>query len=433
VPCGFGKVIDDAISAHGLDGRVTLTGVLVGEAKRRIFHDADIFCFPTFFASETFGLVVAEAMSCGLPVVATNWRGLRSVVDDGKDGFLVPPRDAAALAERIAVLLLDAPLRERMGAAGRRKYEAMFTPRAFAQRMRSELDAFAATVPRQWRSAGSEPARARPSLMATIRSHSGPEGSTLPTVNIVGARISAINLDRAAEIIEAWIDRGERQYVCVADVHAIMQGHWDASLRAVQHRAGLITPDGMPLVWASRLAGHKTVRRVYGPDLMLHLCRHGASRGRRHFFYGGARGVTTKLAERLTARIPGLVVCGTLSPPHRALTPEEDSRAIAAINSARPDIVWVGLGAPKQDWWMADHRARLDAPVLIGVGAAFDFLSGTKRQAPLWMQRAGLEWTYRLATEPRRLWRRYLRAIPGFLILSLLQLIRPDRFRERAR
>jgi N-acetylglucosaminyldiphosphoundecaprenol N-acetyl-beta-D-mannosaminyltransferase len=253
------------------------------------------------------------------------------------------------------------------------------------------------------------------------------------TVNIVGTRIAAINLDSAAEFIDGWIRRRQRHYVCVADVHAVMQGHSDPQLRAVQHNAALITPDGMPLVWLSRLAGHKKVGRVYGPDLMMHLCRFGASRGYRHFFYGGAPGVAEKLAERLIADIAGVTVCGTYSPPLRALTPEEDSHAVAVINSARPDIVWVGLGAPKQDWWMGEHRARLDAAVLIGVGAAFDFLSGVKRQAPRWMQRSGLEWVYRLMTEPRRLWRRYFWAVPTFIGLSLLQLIRPHRFREAGR
>jgi glycosyltransferase involved in cell wall biosynthesis len=142
LPRSFRDVIEDTIRDYALADRVTLTGVLVGEAKRRIFHEADVFCFPTFYASETFGLVVVEAMSCGLPVVATNWRGLPAVIDDGVNGFIVPPRDPVAFAERLALLLLDRQLRERMGAAGRRKYEAMFTPRTFAQRMRFELDAF---------------------------------------------------------------------------------------------------------------------------------------------------------------------------------------------------------------------------------------------------------------------------------------------------
>jgi N-acetylglucosaminyldiphosphoundecaprenol N-acetyl-beta-D-mannosaminyltransferase len=261
-----------------------------------------------------------------------------------------------------------------------------------------------------------------------------PQGAgTLPTVNIVGAEVAAINLDGAAAIIDEWIRRGQRQYVCVADVHALMQGHKDPSLRAVQNNAGLITPDGMPLVWLSRIAGHRNTGRVYGPDLMVHVCRHGVARGYRHFFYGGRPGVATKLAERLRARISGLTVCGTLAPPLRALTPDEDRTVIATINSAKPDIVWVGLGAPKQDWWMAHHRQRLNASVLIGVGAAFDFLSGEKRQAPLWMQRSGLEWTYRLMTEPRRLWRRYLWAVPSFVGLLLVQSLRPQRFEGNQR
>ena len=164
----------------------------------------------------------------------------------------------------------------------------------------------------------------------------------------------------------------------------------------------------MPLVWLSRARGFGYVNRVYGPDLMLALCERSLSKGYRHFLYGGAPGVPEKLAENLKRRFPGLDVVGTYSPPFRPLTHEEDERVVRMINEAGPDIVWVGLSTPKQERWMAGHIGRLEAPVLIGVGAAFDFHSGVKRQAPRWMQRSGLEWLFRLLTEPRRLWRRYL-------------------------
>lgn len=161
--------------------------------------------------------------------------------------------------------------------------------------------------------------------------------------------------------------------------------------------------------------------RVYGPDLMLALCERSLEKGYRHFFYGGAPGVPERLAERLGARFPGLRVVGTFSPPFRPLTLEEDEKVVRMINGASPDILWVGLGAPKQERWMAEHRDRLRVPVMIGVGAAFDFYAGVKRQAPRWMQRAGLEWLFRLCQEPRRLWRRYLLNIPRFLCLVAAQ------------
>jgi N-acetylglucosaminyldiphosphoundecaprenol N-acetyl-beta-D-mannosaminyltransferase len=174
-------------------------------------------------------------------------------------------------------------------------------------------------------------------------------------------------------------------------------------------------------VWLSRLRGFRDVERVYGPDLLLACCDHSRVIGYRHFFYGGGPGVPELLSERLRARFPGLSVAGGFSPPFRELTPDEDAECVHRINAAHPDIVWVGLGTPKQERWMAEHRATLDAAVLIGVGAAFDFHAGLKRQAPRWMQRSGLEWLFRLLAEPRRLWRRYLRNNPLFVWHVLLQ------------
>lgn len=242
-----------------------------------------------------------------------------------------------------------------------------------------------------------------------------------PRVNILGVGVSAINMTMALEIIEGWISRREHHYVCVTGVHGVMESQRDEELRRIHNQAGLVTPDGMPLVWLSRLKGFRHVDRVYGPDLMLALCERSVTRGYRHFFYGGAEGVPEQLAEVLQRRFPGLQVVGTYSPPFRPLTPEEDEQVVQMINKANPDIVWVGLSTPKQERWMAAHVNRLTAPVLIGVGAAFDFLSGRKPQAPRWMQRAGLEWFFRLLTEPRRLWRRYLINNPLFVMLVVLE------------
>lgn len=240
-------------------------------------------------------------------------------------------------------------------------------------------------------------------------------------VNILGVGVSAINMTMALQIIEGWVAHRESHYVCVTGVHGVMESQRDESLRQIHNQAGLVTPDGMPLVWLSRFKGFRYVDRVYGPDLMLALCEHSVEKGYRHFFYGGAEGVPEQLAAVLQKRFPDLQVVGTFSPPFRPLTPHEDEQITRMINMSNPDIVWVGLGSPKQEYWMADHRARLTAPVLIGVGAAFDFLTGRKLQAPRWMQRAGLEWLFRLLTEPRRLWRRYLINNPLFVALVVLQ------------
>jgi N-acetylglucosaminyldiphosphoundecaprenol N-acetyl-beta-D-mannosaminyltransferase len=243
----------------------------------------------------------------------------------------------------------------------------------------------------------------------------------IPRANILGVEVSAINMDIALLTIEEWISRKESHYVCVTGVHGVMESWRDDDLRHIHNTAGLVTPDGMPLVWLSRLMGFRQVERVYGPDLMLRMCERSVTRGYRQFFYGGAPGVAEKLASRLQSRFPGLQVSGFYSPPFRSLTPEEDRAVVHRINAARPHIFWIGLSTPKQERWMAEHVGRLHAPVLIGVGAAFDFHAGLKRQAPRWMQKSGLEWFFRLVTEPRRLWRRYLINNPWFLWLVLLQ------------
>jgi N-acetylglucosaminyldiphosphoundecaprenol N-acetyl-beta-D-mannosaminyltransferase len=236
---------------------------------------------------------------------------------------------------------------------------------------------------------------------------------TFPTVspakaNILGVGVSAINMETALSTIDGWIAQRSQHYVCVTPVHGIVECQFSEELRHIYNHAGLVTPDGMPIVWLSRRQGYPHVQRVYGPDLMLALCAHSIQRSYRHYFYGGGEGVAEDLAQRLTARFPGLQVTGASAPPFRPLTDDEDATAVAEINASDPDIVWVGLGAPKQEYWMASHVGRLSAPALIGVGAAFDFHTGRKQQAPRWMQRSGLEWLFRLASEPRRLWKRYL-------------------------
>lgn len=236
-----------------------------------------------------------------------------------------------------------------------------------------------------------------------------------PRVDVLGVQVSAITMQEAVDDIAGWIASGERRYVTVTGVHGVMESQRDPLLAAIHNRSGLTTPDGMPLVWACRRAGLRHVERVYGPDLMLAVLARGEREGWRSFFYGGAEGVAELLVERLRRRFPRLVVAGTHTPPFRALTEAEDDVVVEQVNASGADIVWVGLSTPKQERWMADHVGRLDAAALIGVGAAFDFHAGTLRQAPPWIQRSGLEWAYRLAREPRRLWRRYLRNNPAFV------------------
>jgi N-acetylglucosaminyldiphosphoundecaprenol N-acetyl-beta-D-mannosaminyltransferase len=245
---------------------------------------------------------------------------------------------------------------------------------------------------------------------------------SIPRVDVLGVEISVVDMAKAVDSIAEWLASATRTYVCVTPAHSVMDCRDDLALRDIFNASGLTTPDGMSIVWLLKLHGFREATRVYGPDLMLAVAERSVTAGWRHFFYGGAPGVVDDLVSHLTFRFPGLQLAGTYSPPFRALAPEEDDAVVAMINAAAPDILWVGLGSPKQERWMSEHRARLRAPVLVGVGAAFDYLSGRKRQAPRWLQRAGLEWLFRWASEPRRLSPRYLR-YPYFAWLAVGQLL----------
>jgi bacterial polymer biosynthesis proteins, WecB/TagA/CpsF family len=244
---------------------------------------------------------------------------------------------------------------------------------------------------------------------------------------ILGMRVDPTSYEEATEKVLAWVAAGESRYVCVANVHMVMEAHDDPSFRALVNAADLVTPDGMPLVWMLRKLGYPHQERVYGPELASRVCAEAARRGVPVGFYGGHPEALEALVRNLIARFPGLRVVYAYSPPFRPLTPEEDERVTEEINASGARILFVGLGCPKQEWWMAEHKGRVRA-VMLGVGAAFDFHAGRVRQAPVWMQRAGLEWLFRLVQEPRRLWRRYLKHNPRFLLLAFLQLTGMRRF-----
>jgi N-acetylglucosaminyldiphosphoundecaprenol N-acetyl-beta-D-mannosaminyltransferase len=240
--------------------------------------------------------------------------------------------------------------------------------------------------------------------------------------NLLGTAVSAVSLARACDLLLSARGRKHLGYVCCATAYNVNLARTVPALRQQYNRSFLTTPDGMPLVWLGRWQGHGGITRVYGPDLMAAVCDAGRATGLRHFFHGGDAGVAEALRDRLTARFPGLQVVGVNTPPFRELTAAELAALRSAVAAAQPDIVWVGLSSPKQEHFMATHGAALDTGLLVGVGAAFDFLSGRVPQAPRWMQRSGLEWLFRLGTDPRRLWRRYLLHNPMFVLRTLAQL-----------
>ena len=236
---------------------------------------------------------------------------------------------------------------------------------------------------------------------------------------VCGVNISAINLDLACGAVEDWIKNRRKAYVCVVPVSTVVECQANKDYLKIVNGADMATPDGMPLVWIGRFKGERAVDRTYGPDLMLAVCKMSQEKGFSHYFYGGTAESCRLLEMRLKKLFPRLSIVGKFSPPFRNLTKEEDDSLAENINRINPDILWIGLGSPKQDFWMYEHRQKLNAPVMIAVGAAFDFVSGYKRQAPRWMQRWGLEWLFRLFSEPRRLWRRYLIGNAKFIYFLL--------------
>jgi N-acetylglucosaminyldiphosphoundecaprenol N-acetyl-beta-D-mannosaminyltransferase len=248
----------------------------------------------------------------------------------------------------------------------------------------------------------------------------------LPVLNsrvILGTRTDPTSYSDAARRVLAWASTPESRYVCVSNVHVTMEAYDSDAYRAVVNGADLVTPDGMPLVWALRLFGVSEATRVYGPTLTVHVLERAAAAGVAVGFYGATAEVLERLLDTCRRRFAGLRVAYAHAPPFRQLTAEEDAAVVGEINASGARILFVGLGCPKQEWWMASHKGAVKAAML-GVGAAFDFLAGAKPQAPEWMQRAGLEWLFRLGTEPRRLWRRYAYHNPRFVALLAGQYVK---------
>ena len=238
--------------------------------------------------------------------------------------------------------------------------------------------------------------------------------------DVAGVSISAVRVKDTIDTMQQWITDGHRDYIVLTGAHGVVEMQTDPELRDINNAAGLVTPDGMPIVWLGKMHGHSHIAKVYAPDIMHQAFAHfagqeGGRRGGRHFFYGGKQGVAETLKQKVLAQYPGNEIVGTYCPPFRPLHGEEVEELTQVINDAQPDIVLCGMGCPKQERWMDQFRPLLHAPVLVGVGAGFDFLSGEKPIAPKWIQTSGFEWLYRLLSEPKRLWPRYSRVVPKFL------------------
>lgn len=246
--------------------------------------------------------------------------------------------------------------------------------------------------------------------------------------NILGVKVSAINMSHAVDMANRWIATGKSGYVCVTGVHGVMEAQKDMELRAILNHAVMNTPDGMPMSWVGRLQGFDDMNRVFGPDFMSAICQLSLERNYRHFLYGGQPGVAQKLKNELEWKFPGLQIVGTYTPPFRALNAEEENEFLEQVHISSPHIVWVGLSTPKQERFMAHYVDRLQVPLLVGVGAAFDYHTGRIRDCSPLIKRVGLQWLHRLLQDPRRLWRRYFRNNPAFVWNITLQLLKLRRY-----
>lgn len=242
------------------------------------------------------------------------------------------------------------------------------------------------------------------------------------TGRVLSADIDVIDWSGATARIYAWGRARESRYVCITNVHSLVTTTQDETFKRVVCEADMATADGAPVAWMLRRLGFAGQQRINGPDLMWRYCDAASRRGESIFLYGSTPETLAILQQKLLQAYPGLKIAGAISPPFRALTAEEDAADVAQINASGAGTVWVSLGCPKQEKWMAAHRGRINA-VMIGVGAAFDYHAGTIKRAPVWMQRSGLEWFYRLACEPRRLWKRYLVTNTLFIVSASLQLV----------
>lgn len=243
-------------------------------------------------------------------------------------------------------------------------------------------------------------------------------------IDVFGVKISNVNMDEAIIKIEEAIKIHKAHYVCISNVHTTVMSKQNEFFKNITNESYLSTPDGVPLVWYAKLTGNKKISRVAGPDLMDSLFKISEEKCYTHYFYGGSENTLEQLKKELENKYPRLKIVGMYSPPYRKLTPEEDNDIISIINKAKPNILWVGLGAPKQEFWMNDHKNRIKSSIMIGVGAGFDFFAGTIKRAPLWMQKSGLEWLFRLSQEPTRLWKRYFVTNSLFILYSIQDLVR---------
>lgn len=406
-----------------------LTGRRTPDEVRSLMLGARFLVSPSI-CYENFPLAVAESFASSVPVISSKLGSMAEIVQDGVTGLHFEAGNAADLAAKVEWAWNHPEELLRMGIAARAKYESNYTA---ARNYEVLIEIYhRATIQRPRRATTFSGAAAlqenqNPNVIQQKMDNGNIRAAQF---RVLGVRVDAVQIADVIAQMEEWIAKREAcRYIAVTGMHGVTEAQRDSTFKEILNGARMVVPDGYPLVWLGRWRGFLNVRRrVYGPELMEVFCEQTMAKNYRHFFCGGAPGVAQDLAEEFADRYPGLVVAGTYCPPFRESTAQEESQMLAAIEQARPDIVWVGLGTPKQERWMFKYRELLKAPVLVGVGAAFDFHTGRVPQAPVWMREHGLEWLFRLAQEPRRLWRRYLVNGTEFVLMLFLESMRLKNF-----
>jgi len=388
-----------AQSCERPDQPIEFAGALSREDVSALLAGSRVVVVPSM-TGETFGMSAVEAFAFGRPAIATDLGGQRELVEHAVNGYRVAPGSERELASAVETCIVSDAAVDRMGANARAMYRNRFTPECNLDRLIGIYrDAF----------------------------HAAPREVPPRKVSVLGTGVSPTSYDQVLELCDAWVrqkrmNAGQAaRYAVILNVHSVMTARFDRRLAAVLNSADVGTPDGMPLVWALRSLGMPAQSRVYGPNLMMALCEQCERLGHRVYLYGGRAETLPRLSGALLRRFPALQIAGMHAPPFRPLTNEEDEASVRDIRASGADVVFVGTGMPKQERWMYEHRDLLPGVVMLGVGAAFDFHAGRIRQAPSWMQNAGLEWLFRLCMEPARLWKRYVVFNPLFLGLWLLE------------
>ena len=405
---------DGPLSALASSAPATLTfaGAKPRTEARAMMARAAAVVVPSI-SYENFPIAVAEAFAAGTPVIASRIGALAEIVADGRTGWLATPGDPAALAAAIDAAVADPAESARRGAAARQPIPA-------ATRCKSRSPLSKLSMPKRWPSVTAK--RGARLLPPWRRRCMSPE-PTIARFRLAGLPIAATNMNGLIAAVRARIAaRAEATagaYVIFRDAHGVVRAQSDATLRAAHEDALIVCADGWPVAAAGRLFGFRDAAQVAGIEALEAVCRAGLDAGWRHYFVGGTPDGLSRLVRNLALRIAGLSIVGWESPPFRAPTAEEQDATRARIRAVRADIVWVGLGTPKQELWMHAEAPHLPGTIAMGVGAAFDVHAGMVTRAPGWVRAVGLEWLYRVFREPRRLFRRYVVTVPGFLFLML--------------